>query len=706
MQGGRHAASMRARTSPVVVLVALCLLETSGPPAAQARTSAKAARDRIMRSAAPDRRRGGASPASARMPAPPAPAPAPLRTTVPPPPIPTLEGGEEEVVAQGAPRRLSEADGGGEAPAEPEPARAITRTAGATLTPTTLPALQRVADVAACRCHNNPFLVFDPERSDCFDPWHKKAFAPCSQLCNCYGRHYDGGWVSELDSCVNVTLAADLAPDASAELFAESAALRQLGDARWAEQLAALRAVPGAVPSCVGARTICADDPFYRDPEGDDCTFYAALPDPFLACSYPGYEAALDHCPKACGVCIESNETSVFKSRLHEMYPRYFDVQPGRSRCGARNNLGQPLDAHNAAPVSVRGLPTVEKCAQACVEFGREAGLEHGAQKPNACVAFGIRQWVNNSQTERFCEFTSECTGEAGVQYDGEDSESAQWTTYTVKPPSDCDPLPGSVAQRDRCGVCGGDNSTCAASLELLIDEPIRGRRQRHEESLTALGRQMAKGRFQVRPVNGFGEVIQTGEDEAAPNCTATPLSSDCRIGDPDPYTVAHCYLHLFGSSHNASELTFAFGSHPGGTEAHFQLAEPRAEDIGELERVVMYLVGGEHWLDGTGDKTLRGIRLTTTLDSRRVEWELRLEQPVTAADPITVVTWDLVGDTPTTVSRCHNDCSGTGTGGDDEGTELGMPYPHAYGGCTHRCSSVFDFSVRQKRLLCAWHRA
>jgi hypothetical protein len=37
---------------------------------------------------------------------------------------------------------------------------------------------------------------------------------------------------------------------------------------------------------------------------------------------------------------------------------------------------------------------------------------------------------------------------------------------------SGCDPQPLSTFDVDACGVCGGDNSTCRATIELLVAQP------------------------------------------------------------------------------------------------------------------------------------------------------------------------------------------------------------------------------------------
>jgi hypothetical protein len=56
-------------------------------------------------------------------------------------------------------------------------------------------------------------------------------------------------------------------------------------------------------PTCVEADLACMDDPTYRDSHGDSCDFYASLPDPLIACAFPGYRAAMTRCPFACGTC-------------------------------------------------------------------------------------------------------------------------------------------------------------------------------------------------------------------------------------------------------------------------------------------------------------------------------------------------------------------------------------------------------------------
>ena len=43
------------------------------------------------------------------------------------------------------------------------------------------------------------------------------------------------------------------------------------------------------------------------------------------------------------------------------------------------------------------------------------------------------------------------------------------WDSFTKARGSPCDPQPLSPYVTDACGVCGGDNSTCGATVELLV---------------------------------------------------------------------------------------------------------------------------------------------------------------------------------------------------------------------------------------------
>jgi hypothetical protein len=233
----------------------------------------------------------------------------------------------------------------------------------------------------------------------------------------------------------------------------------------------------------------------------------------------------------------------------------------------------------------------------------------------------------------------------------------------------------------DECGICGGDGTTCQATLEILVEEPL-------EQPAPALGSIVASGKYM------FGD--QRRVDKPA-NCTRTPFAVACReehtqapvtaektqeeiVAELPPvakhegkYSTVYLYLQLYGSkgasaqtllSRGQSDLMFGFGSHPGGRVANFSMAFPHGDDLGVIERATVTIVGGDHWLaSGQHGKNFRGIRLRMTINLRLLEWVFQVQKPLQLdpeRDVLTIVDWrfDDREQLPTSIQRCHMDCS------------------------------------------------
>ena len=224
--------------------------------------------------------------------------------------------------------------------------------------------------------------------------------------------------------------------------------------------------------------------------------------------------------------------------------------------------------------------------------------------------------------------------------------QEESWDTYILAESADeCDPTPTSPLVKDECGICGGDGTTCQATLEILAEEPL-------EQPGPALGSIVANGKYM------FGD--QRRIDKPA-NCTRTPFATACRekyrrkpvvqkteeeiLADlpkvavrEGKYSSVYLYLRLYGSkgastqtllSYGRPDLMFGFGSHPGGRIANFSMAFPHGDDLGVIERATVYIVGGDHWLAGEAGKKFRGIRLRMTINLRLLEWVFQLQQPL-----------------------------------------------------------------------------
>ena len=480
-----------------------------------------------------------------------------------------------------------------------------------------------------CQCHGNAYLL--PWGSDCFDPWHLVVAPVCTSLCSCLAGGYDYSPV--IKKCVY-----------TAHADAANISLVEMSDA------AALSALGSTADACLTAGDqLCVDDPSYRDKDGDPCEFYAAFPDPAVACNYEGYTEALLRCPVACGTCealgLSAPGEQYFNTQL---YTRFFNVRSEtRSQCGLRNDLGEPEDAFNPPRIALSGGASVERCASACFQY-----VENGA---HACTGFSVGSLPNpveGGEPVLVCEFTSAC------EDPGMNREDQNWDTYTLRPSaSDCDPTPGSPLLPDECGVCGGDNSTCQATLELLVDEPL-------PEAPPTLGSIVAGGPYMFGRGGGDLAGAASGSSAAAP-----PVHEE--LGS---YSTVYCYLRLYGKNRTESELTFAFGSHPGGRITEFSMSSPNSDELGVVERATLYLVGGKHWLSAAHGPKFRGLRLQMTIALRLLEWKFELQQPLlldSDSDVLTVIDWRFTAraQLPTSVLRCHNDCSrdvgmGTPVGG------------------------------------------
>lgn len=158
------------------------------------------------------------------------------------------------------------------------------------------------ANYSKCVCHGNPYLLWDSDYGDCFDPWHAVTVPSCDQMCNCHAAGAgDGGedWASGSGSGSGSW--ADPAPSyeysATTQLCMDVGAVAAANVSAY--DRAALLAVGGSLQPCSTTSELaqCVDDPTYTDTDGDGCAFYAQSLDPLTACSFPGYEEALACCP-------------------------------------------------------------------------------------------------------------------------------------------------------------------------------------------------------------------------------------------------------------------------------------------------------------------------------------------------------------------------------------------------------------------------
>lgn len=508
-----------------------------------------------------------------------------------------------------------------------------------------------------CACHNNPYMLY--RGSECFDPWHLAVLPSCARLCSCYGHQYDIS--PAITMCVNTTKAEAL--NLSLSDMADAATMRGFEDTK---------------ETCTsGDPAMCVDDMNWYDQDGDGCAAYATFADPAVACNYEGYTEALTHCPVTCGSCALlglSNSTTTYRNIDTSLYSRMFSMYGGRrTTCGWRNNLGEPENKFLPPRIQVGGRVSAERCAAACFEYFVDG--------KHACKSYAVGS-IPNPEGDTLdpilvCEFSDKCDDRAELI----DAGSAEpWDTYFLaSSASECDPTPTSPLVEDACGVCGGDGSTCRATLEILAEDPL-------EEPAPSLGSIVANGKYM------FGD--QRRVDREA-NCTRTPFAIACRerylqmpvvhkteeevLADlpkiavrEGKYSTVYMYLRLTGSkgasattllSYGRPDLMFGFGSHPGGRVANFTMAFPHGDDLGVIERAQVFLIGGDHWLSGEDGSKFRGIRLRMTINLRVLEWVFQLQQPLeldAERDVLTIIDWQFAdrNKLPTGIQRCHMDCS------------------------------------------------
>ena len=180
------------------------------------------------------------------------------------------------------------------------------------------------------------------------------------------------------------------------------------------------------------------------------------------------------------------------------------------------------------------------------------------------CVAFTYTQVEDktagtSSGLSALCEFMSdlECTTD---KFMGEEFE---YTTYVSKRTSDCDPMPSSPLQLDGCGVCGGDNTSCTASLELIVDsiEPESAAAQ-----APTLGSVVAPAGSRMYP--------QRAEHHGPAHPTNTTQLLDATGYRQWSQSQVFAVLELYGSkghshdllqAYGRDNLLFSFGNHPDG---------------------------------------------------------------------------------------------------------------------------------------------
>merc|ERR1712216_398290 len=126
--------------------------------------------------------------------------------------------------------------------------------------------------------------------------------------------------------------------------------------------------------------------------------------------------------------------------------------------------------------------------------------------------------------------------------------------------------------------------------------------------------------------------------------------------------------LHSLGRP----DLMFAFGSHFGGHRADFFLAHPSADELGKINKVKMWIVGGDHWLtdESRNGRILRGVNLTVTQNGLPVGLHLPLMQPLIMdrdMDQLVTLEWHIPetpggNHLPTSIRRCYMDCTQSGS--------------------------------------------
>eukprot|EP01047_Picozoa_sp_COSAG01_P015964 COSAG01_NODE_806_length_13438_cov_1217.428143_7_plen_306_part_00 len=275
---------------------------------------------------------------------------------------------------------------------------------------------------------------------------------------------------------------------------------------------------------------------------------------------------------------------------------------------------------------------SIAKCAQACASYVLDKKVE--------CVSFslGTPEGSNSS----VCEFSSQCKSVHQL------IANSAWQTFIMTPPaSECDPTPTSPLRPDACGLCGGSNQTCAASIELLTEpRPI--------STGPALGSMIARSRFYEQPRAS----------------TDSPLAAQTS----PHFSNVYVYLRLYGSKASTQQvlhtlgrpdIMFSFGNHLGGKRVDFPLAEPPVEDLGTIEKIKLWIVGGNHWLSRDDGEMFRGIHLRVTSSGKSVAYKVLLPTALSLdaeLDQLVSIEWHLPSNgkktLPTSVRRCYQDCT------------------------------------------------
>ena len=273
-----------------------------------------------------------------------------------------------------------------------------------------------------------------------------------------------------------------------------------------------------------------------------------------------------------------------------------------------------------------------------------------------------------------YCEFSTGC------QDLDELAEDAHWDTYIVSSSSSsCDPQPMSPLTLDSCGVCGGDNSTCLAVIE-LVTEPrsavmelpslgsqiaiadCRGKEDCNNRFMRAATAQPPDYRGpppappaqdcatlatvaatkQCQEYQAATETLKVAEALKALTDAKGLVHRGAELDADSAVTSLYAFLSLTGAHGNLdsmrggvgnAELMLAFAPHDGGDRVEFELNYPSAEALGDIHQLKFRLAGGNHFLStsakaGVG-RVLTGVNLRLTISLQRWEWRFRLDEAV-----------------------------------------------------------------------------
>ena len=369
---------------------------------------------------------------------------------------------------------------------------------------------------------------------------------------------------------------------------------------------------PVDLPVCSSTGNTCADDPYWRDADGDGCSFYADYPRPQLACNTPGYTSALIYCPVACGTCGHQGLSTSLSSTYY-IHPRFFDAfTRRRSECLVDNDLGEigkgkgkKVRGNRLEPTAIIEDHMGESGLRARVRSGavsanlnlcaRQCFRLRDSQGRHMCQSFSI---FNNSAgagngLNQYCRYSSTCVDERLLtslnvtvlnvsNTTAEQSEDVLWDTYFIKPATSpsCDRTPGSPIHKDACGVCGGSNQSCRASVTLVTT---------HE---TPPSKDLGITESKWLPEE-LASLRRSGLEPE--NCTLAPYTPECIIAkkmyvpyarvppEVKTYSTVHAYLRVKGDK-GINEVMLGFGSHKGGEQAVFHMTGPTAVMLGEIE--------------------------------------------------------------------------------------------------------------------------